>query len=92
MHAEDPGHDAEDPAEDAEHRSLDEELAPDHPWRGAQRLAQTDLTDALGDRHQHDVHDADAADDEGDRRDAAEQDGQRVVDRGVGGDERLPPR
>ena len=87
-HAEEPADHAEDAADQAEHGGLDEELAPDDPGRGAERLAQPDLADSLGDRHQHDVHDADAADDERDGGDAPEQDGQRVVHRGVGGDER----
>ena len=40
----------------------------------ADRHAQADLARALGDRHQHDVHDADAADEERHRRDRGEQD------------------
>ena len=39
--------------------------------RGAERLADADLARALGDRHQHDVHDADAADEQRHRGDAA---------------------
>ena len=41
--------------------------------RRADRLADADLARALGHRHQHDVHDPDAADDEADARDAREQ-------------------
>src|SRR5581483_10453059 len=38
----------------------------------AQRAAHADFPDAFADRGEHDVHDADAADDEADRGDAAE--------------------
>ena len=82
--ADDPEQHAEGAADQAEHRRLDQELAPDDPWRRAERLAQADLPDALGDRDQHDVHDPDAADEERDAGDAAQQDGQRPVHRGGG--------
>ena len=42
----------------------------------ADGLAQADLARALGDRRQHHVHDADAADDERDAGHRAEQDGE----------------
>ena len=45
----------------AEQAGFDQELAADAPGSSAQRLAHADLARALGDRHQHDVHDADAA-------------------------------
>ena len=44
----------------------------------AQRLAQADLAGALRHRHQHDVHDADAAHEQRDRRDARQQQGERL--------------
>ena len=47
----------------------------------AQRLAQTDLARAFGDRDQHDVHDADAADEQRDAR----HPGQQVTEGGGGG-------
>ena len=40
---------------------------------GADGHAQADLAGALGDGDEHDVHDADAADDERNRRDAQQQ-------------------
>ena len=40
--------------------------------------ADADLTGALGDAHQHDVHDADAADHQRDARDRAKQDGHHI--------------
>ena len=58
-HATDPG----------EQRGLDEELREDVAVTGADRLADADLTGALGDGHQHDVHHADAADEQRDRGD-----------------------
>ena len=76
------------PPTSPEHRGLDQELAADGPGRGPERLAQTDLTDPLGHRHQHDVHDADPADQQRDAGDAPEQDGERLVDRGGGADQR----
>ena len=48
----------------------------------ADRHAQPDLARALGDRHQHDVHDADAADqqrDRGDRREQQRHDAARLL-------------
>ena len=51
---------------------------------GAERLAQADLARPLGDDHQHDVHDDDAADDQRQRDDADQHRedavGRRVVD------------
>ena len=44
-----------------EHDGFDEELQGDVPPLGPQRAADADLAGALGDRGQHDVHDADAA-------------------------------
>src|SRR2546426_9615390 len=46
---------------------LREELASDVAPRRAERLEDADLARALGDAHQHDVHDHDAAHDDPDR-------------------------
>ena len=48
----------------------------------ADRLADADLARALGDRHQHDVHDADAANHQANSANAAQQECQRA---GYGG-------
>ena len=76
-------------AEQTEHGGLDQELAADQARRGAQGLAQADLADAFGDGHQHDVHDPDAADQQRDAGHPTQQDGQRLVDRGGGREQRL---
>src|SRR5512146_1319547 len=58
-----------DPQTGPDHRDrhrFGEELPQDVAAPRAQRLADPDLTCALGDRHQHDVHDDDAAHDQGD--------------------------
>src|SRR5882762_8619340 len=52
---------------------LDEELEQDIEARGAQRLAHADLARPLGDGDEHDVHDADSADEQTDRRNARKQ-------------------
>src|SRR6266498_2175391 len=48
------------PPEQRNDRALDQNLDEDVRVRGANRLADADFTDALGDAGQHDVHDADA--------------------------------
>src|SRR6185503_3429783 len=60
---------AEQPPEHGEDHRLHQELAQDVAAARAQGLAHADLADAFGDRHQHDVHDHDAAHDEADARD-----------------------
>src|SRR5437870_1870270 len=45
----------------------------DVPLPGADRLADADLAGALGDRDQHDVHDPDAADEQGEPGDAGQR-------------------
>ena len=65
--------DAHHAAEQAEHDRLDQELQQDVRASGAERFANADLARPLGDRHEHDVHDADAADEQRHRRDAGEQ-------------------
>ena len=52
------------PPNDRQHDRLGEHLRHDVRAPRAERLAQPDLARALGDDHQHDVHDHDAADDE----------------------------
>src|SRR5207247_4469205 len=52
---------------------FDEELKHDVEARRAQRLPHADLARALGDGHEHDVHDADAADQQPHRAAAGEQ-------------------
>src|SRR5690606_24336797 len=65
--------DAEQASEEAKRHGLDEELQKDAPPRRAERHADADLARALGDADEHDVHDADAADDQAHARDAREQ-------------------
>src|SRR5262245_10790611 len=61
--------DAEGAAGEAEDERLDEELQQHVGAARAEGLAHADLAGALGDRDQHDVHDADAADRERYERD-----------------------
>ena len=68
-----PSADADRAAGDAQHHGLDEELQEDVAPRRAERLANADLARPLGDRHEHDVHDADAADEQRHGGDAGEQ-------------------
>ena len=53
--------DADEAADDRERQGLDEELGEDVAAARADRLADADLAGPLADRHQHDVHDPDAA-------------------------------
>jgi len=62
---------ADQPPEKTQHQRLDHELRQDGRPAGADGFAQTDLAGALGDRNEHDVHDADAADEQRDPHDAA---------------------
>src|SRR5262249_45540603 len=50
---------AEEAAEEGDEGGLDEELLEDQLLGGAEGFADADLARALGDRHQHNVHDAD---------------------------------
>jgi hypothetical protein len=63
-----------EPADQRERHRLDQELREDVAAARADRHAQADFARALGDRHQHDVHDADAADHERHGSDRGEQD------------------
>ena len=62
------------PPTPGEHDRLDQELLGDVAPLGAQGAADADLAGPLGDGRQHDVHDADAADQQRDRGDRAEDD------------------
>ena len=64
-----PQHDADDAADLAEHDGLDDELRHDVALLGADGAANADLARALGDRDEHDVHDADAGGQQRDRAD-----------------------
>ena len=87
--ADDAERDPEEPAGEAEQRRLDEELPADEPRLGPEGLAQADLADPLRDRHQHDVHHPDAADQQRDDGDPAQHDGEGAVDRARRGEDRL---
>ena len=65
--------DAGEAAEHAERDRLDQELPQHVAGARADRPADANLARPLGDRQQHDVHDADAADEQRHRRDGAEQ-------------------
>ena len=69
-----PDHDAEQAADAGEHHGLDQELLGDVAALGPQGPADPDLAGPLGHGRQHDVHDADAADQERDRRDRPQDD------------------
>ena len=63
------------PATHGKHHGLDEELSDDVLFLArTERAAHADLTGALGDGGEHDVHDADATDDKRDGGDGAEHD------------------
>ena len=65
---------AQQAADAGEDDRLDQELLGDVPPLGAQGPADADLAGPLGHRRQHDVHDADAADQERDRGDGSQDD------------------
>src|ERR1035437_10208702 len=62
--AEEPGRDAENPADDRQQNGLGEELGEDVAASRTDRLADADLAGSLGDADKHDVHHADAADEQ----------------------------
>ena len=64
--------------DDADDDRLDQELKQDVEAAGADGEPQADFARPLGHRHQHDVHDPDAADDERDAGDTGEQAGHRL--------------
>lgn len=65
--------DASDTAHDAHEHRLGEKLPPQMKTSRAHRHAQKDFAGAFGDRHQDNIHDADAADEERNRCDRSEQ-------------------
>jgi len=60
---------AKDAPDGAESHSLHRELGKDGSLGRADGFADSDLTSTLGDGNEHDVHDADAADHQSNRRD-----------------------
>ena len=75
--------DADHAADEREHDGFHEELLENVVVGGADGFAQADLLRAFNDGHEHDVHDADAADDERDGSDRGEeerQDGRDVAE------------
>src|SRR5580658_1570156 len=65
--------DADGTAEQHDEQRFGEELSLDVPFTGAQSTPQADFPNALIDRDEHDVHDADAADSEREDADKDEQ-------------------
>ena len=65
--------DADQPTEARQHDRLDQELQQHLALQRADRESRADLARPFGDGHQHDVHDADPADQEAHRRDCSEQ-------------------
>ena len=68
-------HDPDDAADRAQRDRLDQKLEEDVAAMRADGQADADLARPLRHAHEHDVHDADAADDERDAGDRAEQHG-----------------
>ena len=79
--------DADQPADDAEQHRLDEELQQDVALPGAERLAQADLAGPLADADQHDVGDADAADEQRDGGDRGQHQGEQAEDAADGAED-----
>ena len=69
--------DSEEPAKRGQTHRLGEELPHHVATPRPDRQPQPDLPGALGDREQHDVHDPDAAHDEGDAGERSEQESHR---------------
>ena len=61
-------------AGEGEDEGLHQELQHDVAAAGAERAADADLTGALADGGEHDIHDANTADDQRDGRDGAKHD------------------
>src|SRR5688500_7971869 len=74
-HAEDH---ADQPAEQAQNDCFDQELEEDVDARGTERLSHADLARSLRHRDEHDVHDPDPADEQGDGRDPQEKDAEHL--------------
>ena len=84
--ASDAGGDADGAAEQREQDRLGEELAADLAFGRAERAAQPDLGAALEDADQHDVGDADGADEERDGAESEEEAVERALRFGAGGE------
>src|ERR1700687_6345639 len=69
---------AEDAADEGDENGLGKELEADLALGGADCFADADLANAGADRGQHDVHDADAADQQYHRRNQQQHYGQNV--------------
>ena len=67
---------ADHPAQARQRHRLDQELQQHLACDRADREADADLARAFGHRHQHDVHDPDAADDQADRGDRGDDAGE----------------
>ena len=80
------GEDADGAAGQGQHDRLGEELGPDLAPGGAKGAAQPDLLTALKHGDDHDVGDADRADQQRDRAEAEEQGVERSLDVGLGGE------
>src|SRR5258706_2480578 len=74
----DPQEHARGTPDEAQHHGFAQELQPDRSFRRADGDTHADLPRPLRDRDQHDVHDADAADQERDRGNRDEKDGERA--------------
>ena len=74
--------DTDQAADDAEQNGFEEKLALDVAFAGADGESDADLAGPFGDGDEHDVHDADAADEQRDAGDGAEQPGHDFRSRG----------
>ena len=83
---------AGDSADERDDGGFDEELAFDVDGGCAERFADADFARALGDGDEHDVHDADAAEGEGEESDGSEEEGHDAEDAlgELGSFERVP--
>src|SRR3984893_5898492 len=70
--------DAEDAADEGDENGLGKELEADLAFGGANRFADADLANTGADGGEHDVHDADAADQQYHRRNQQQHHGQNV--------------
>ena len=69
---------SDQPAQQADAGGLDQELQQNVAAPGADGLAHADLARPLDDRNEHDVHDADAADEQRQAGDEQADDGNRA--------------
>src|SRR5215207_5620119 len=74
--------DACEPADQGQEQRLEEKLKQHVGVRCSDHLADPDLPGAFGDGDEHDVHDPDAADQQGDASNATEEDGEEIRDQG----------